>query len=54
MPEYKYGTLKSSSGAEVKSRNQTIATGLSEARGVREKTPAKKRTVVKNTRRFNF
>jgi len=54
MPEYKYGTLKSGSGAEVKSRNQTIATGLSEARGVREKTPAKKRTVMKNTKRFNF
>lgn len=33
MGEYKAGTLKSGSGAKVKSRKQAIAIGLSEQKG---------------------
>ena len=46
MHEFKHGTLKSSSGAKVKSRAQAIAIGLSEARPIGEKVarpPKKKR-----------
>lgn len=35
MHEFKYGTLKSSSGAKVKSRKQAIAIALSEAKRMR-------------------
>lgn len=40
MSEYKSGTLKSSSGAKVKSRQQAIAIAMSEA-GMKKK-PTKK------------
>lgn len=43
MGEYKAGTLKSSSGAKVKSRKQAIAIGLSEARAAGQKVAPKKR-----------
>lgn len=35
MGEYKRGTLKSSSGAKVKSRKQAVAIAMSEARRAR-------------------
>ena len=43
MHERKKGTLKSGSGAKVKSRKQAIAIGLSQARKAGKKVPAKKR-----------
>jgi hypothetical protein len=42
MRRRKKGTLKSSSGATVKSRQQAIAIGLSEARKKGAKVPPKK------------
>jgi hypothetical protein len=42
MHERKAGTLKSGSGAKVKSKKQAIAIGLSEARKAGKKVPAKK------------
>ena len=42
MSEYKEGTLKSGSGAKVKSRKQAVAIGLSEARKAGAKIPKKK------------
>ena len=44
MHELKEGTLRSSSGKKVTSRKQAIAIGLSEAREMGEKVPAKKNT----------
>jgi len=41
MHEMKEGTLRSGSGAKVKSRKQAIAIGLSEARKAGAKVPAK-------------
>jgi hypothetical protein len=43
MHERKQGTLKSGSGAKVKSRKQAIAIGLSEAREEGAKVPKKKK-----------
>jgi hypothetical protein len=43
MRRRKRGTLKSSSGAKVKSRKQAIAIGLSEARSKGAKVPRKKK-----------
>ena len=43
MRRRKSGTLKSGSGAKVKSRKQAIAIGLSEARSKGAKVPRKKR-----------
>jgi hypothetical protein len=48
MHRRKKGTLRSSSGAKVKSRKQAIAIGLSEARSKGAKVP-KKRTGKKRT-----
>lgn len=42
MRRRKRGTLKSSSGATVKSRKQAIAIGLSEARQKGAKVPARR------------
>ena len=42
MHERKTGTLRSGSGAKVKSRKQAIAIGLSEARAAGGKVPRKK------------
>ena len=42
MHRKKKGTLRSSSGAKVKSRKQAIAIGLSEAREKGGKVPARK------------
>jgi hypothetical protein len=44
MRRKKKGTLKSSSGAKVKSRKQAIAIGLSEAREKGAKVPTRKRS----------
>ncbi len=41
MKEYKKGTLKSGSGAKVKSRKQAVAIGLSQARKEGAKVPKK-------------
>ena len=43
MQRKKKGTLRSGSGAKVKSRNQAIAIGLSEARQKGAKVPKKKK-----------
>ena len=42
MHERKTGTLRSGSGAKVKSKKQAIAIGLSEARAAGGKVPRKK------------
>ena len=42
MSEYKHGSLKSSSGAKVKSRKQAVAIALSEARSAGAKIPDKR------------
>lgn len=42
MKEFKEGELKSSSGEKVKSRDQAIAIGISEARSSGYKTPPEK------------
>jgi Family of unknown function (DUF6496) len=42
MEEGKRGTLRSGSGAKVKSRKQAIAIGLSEARRAGSRVPKKK------------
>jgi hypothetical protein len=44
MHERKRGTLRSGSGAKVKSRKQAIAIGLSEARRSGAKVPKKKKS----------
>jgi hypothetical protein len=44
MRERKRGTLRSSSGAKVKSRKQAIAIGLSEARRAGGKVPPKRKS----------
>jgi uncharacterized protein DUF6496 len=44
MRRKKKGTLKSGSGAKVKSRKQAIAIGLSEAREKGAKVPTRKRS----------
>ena len=44
MRRRKRGTLKSGSGASVKSRKQAIAIGLSEAREKGGKVPSRKRS----------
>lgn len=44
MHRKKKGTLKSSSGAKVKSRKQAIAIGLSEARSKGAKVPRKRKS----------
>ena len=49
MHERKTGTLRSGSGAKVKSRKQAIAIGLSEARAAGGKVPRK--TSAKRTRK---
>lgn len=41
MHEFKEGKLKSGSGAKVKSREQAVAIGLSEARKEGKKVPKK-------------
>jgi hypothetical protein len=43
MRERKRGTLRSSSGAKVRSRKQAIAIGLSEARRAGAKVPRKRK-----------
>lgn len=42
IDEFKNGTLKSGSGAQVKSKPQAIAIGLSEARKAGAKIPKKR------------
>lgn len=42
MHEFKEGTLKSGKGGKVKSREQAVAIGLSEARKSGEKVPENK------------
>jgi len=42
MKEFKEGKLKSGSGKKVKSRNQAVAIGISEARTSGGKVPSKK------------
>jgi hypothetical protein len=51
MRRKKKGTLRSSSGAKVKSRKQAIAIGLSEARAKGAKVPSKPKTGARKTRR---
>jgi hypothetical protein len=48
MRERKRGTLRSSSGAKVKSRKQAIAIGLSEARRAGGKVPPKRKSRSKS------
>lgn len=43
MEEFKEGKLKSSSGQKVKSREQAIAIGISEAKEAGLKVPSKKK-----------
>ena len=49
MHRRKKGTLKSGSGATVKSRKQAIAIGLSEAREKGGKVPRKRKAAKKRT-----
>ncbi len=49
MHRRKKGTLKSGSGATVKSRKQAIAIGLSEAREKGAKVPRKRKSPAKRT-----
>ena len=49
MRRKKKGTLKSGSGAKVKSREQAIAIGLSEAREKGAKVPKKKSSSKKSS-----
>ena len=51
MRRRKKGTLKSSSGATVKSRKQAIAIGLSEARAKGAKVPPRKSSSKRATKR---
>jgi len=51
MHRRKKGTLKSSSGATVKSRKQAIAIGLSEAREKGGKVPKRKTSGTRKTTR---
>lgn len=48
MDEYKKGKLKSSSGRKVKSREQAVAIGLSEARQAGLKAPKRKQEKKKS------
>lgn len=47
MRRRKKGTLKSGSGRTVRSRDQAIAIGLSEAREKGAKVPSRRRTTAK-------
>jgi hypothetical protein len=49
MKRRKKGTLKSGSGATVKSRKQAIAIGLSEAREKGAKVPAKRKSAARKS-----
>jgi len=51
MHERKKGTLRSGSGAKVKSRKQAIAIGLSEARAAGGKVPKKKGPKKRSTKK---
>ena len=51
MRRRKKGTLKSGSGAKVKSRKQAIAIGLSEAREKGAKVPPKKSSSKKSSKK---
>jgi hypothetical protein len=51
MRRRKRGTLKSGSGAKVKSRKQAIAIGLSEAREKGAKVPSKRKSTRKTARK---
>lgn len=51
MRRRKKGTLRSGSGGKVKSREQAIAIGLSEAREKGGKVPRKRKTARKATRK---
>jgi hypothetical protein len=51
MRRRKKGTLKSGSGAKVKSRKQAIAIGLSEAREKGAKVPSRKSSSKKSSSR---
>jgi hypothetical protein len=51
MRRRKRGTLKSGSGATVKSRKQAIAIGLSEAREKGAKVPGRRTGARKNARK---
>jgi hypothetical protein len=51
MHRKKKGTLKSGSGAKVKSRKQAIAIGLSEAREKGAKVPKKKSSAKRSSTR---
>lgn len=51
MHRRKKGTLRSSSGAKVRSRKQAIAIGLSEARSKGGKVPARKSAKRKTAKR---
>ena len=51
MHRKKKGTLKSGTGAKVKSRKQAIAIGLSEARKKGAKVPKKKSTKKSSSRK---
>jgi hypothetical protein len=51
MHELKEGTLKSGSGKKVKSREQAIAIGLSEARRAGAKVPPAKKKARKTTKK---
>jgi hypothetical protein len=51
MRRRKRGTLKSGSGAKVKSRKQAIAIGLSEAREKGAKVPRKAKSARKTARK---
>ena len=50
MHERKHGTLRSGSGAKVKSKEQAIAIGLSEARKSGAKVPKRKSSRSKKNR----
>jgi len=51
MRRRKRGTLTSSSGRKVKSREQAIAIGLSEARAKGAKVPARKSSARKTSKK---
>lgn len=51
MHEYAHGTLRSSSGAKVKSREQAVAIGLSEARAAGEDVAPKKKSSKKGSKK---
>lgn len=51
MHEFKHGELKSSSGRKVKSREQAVAIGISEARAAGAKVPKKAAAAKKSSSR---